>query len=170
MKLDLGPYQAPQTYPVLRNVRQDKVLAQTLLNGYCGEKSELTTVLQYAHHSLKCKNRAQQIYNTLRGIFYVETLHLELLGECAARLGGDVEYMLALKEKSVCWQASLVEYSRTPMQMLKDDIQGERFAVDFYTDTARSVKQHDISALLSRLAEDEKLHVKLLTDLSHRIR
>lgn len=167
MILNLENFQAPAPYPAVHNVRQDKQLAAKLMEGYSGETSELTTVLQYAYHSLRCKKRYSKISQTIRGIFYVEALHMEFLGDCICKLGGDAHYILKLREKSICWQASMVEYGASPAQMLLADIQGEKYAAAFYEETAATVNQPEISSLLTRLAEDEKLHIRIFTDLYH---
>ena len=168
MQIDLRPYQAHISYPELRHVKPDKVLAQTLLQGYSGERSELTTVLQYAYHSLRCEERIKEVSKTLRGIFYVETLHMEFLGNCVRRLGGNVEYVLTLGEKRIGWQSDMINYMRTPAQMLVEDIKGEKYAAAFYEDVSASTRQSDIAALLAQLAEDERLHIRILSKLYDR--
>ena len=169
MILDLKPYQASEPYPQVHTIRQDKTLAVTLMKGYCGEVSEMTTVLQYAHHSLHCKSQYAEVSKMMRGIFYVETLHMELLGECVCKLGGSAQYNVSTGEKMICWQGDLVEYTSTPAQMLLADIKGEKEAVAFYQRAASSLhNQPDVKTLLLRLAEDERLHVKMLTDLYDR--
>lgn len=165
MTLNLDRYHANLPYPEVRRARPDKQLAFALMDGYSGEVSELTTVLQYAYHSLCCKRRFRQVSGVMRGIFYVETMHMEMLGDCVAKLGGDVRYSVALRDKSLYWQASLVNYAATPARMVLADIDGEKQAVAFYEEMAARCVQPDISRLLQRLAEDEKLHVRMLGDL-----
>lgn len=169
MTIDLDRFQAKEPYPELRNVRPDKRLAAHLLEGYSGETSELTTILQYAYHSLMCKKRYAEVSETIRGIFHVETLHLEFLGDCICRLGAPVQYQLALREKKLFWQASVVEYADTPAKMILADIRGEKEAAAFYEQAAETAKnQPPIAAMLSRLAADERLHIQIFTDLYNR--
>lgn len=168
MIIDLERYQAAMPYPEVHNVKPDKQLADKLLEGYSGESSELTTVLQYAYHSLKLQKRYNLVSEVVRGIFYVETLHMNFLGDCISKLGGDAKYMLALREKSIYWQASLVNYESTPSQMIMANIQGEKLAVSFYEETAAITKQPAIANLLLRLAEDEKLHLHIFTEIYQR--
>lgn len=169
MILNLNPYQAPQPYPALRNVKPDKGLANALSHGYCGERSELSTVMQYAYHSLQCKEKAAEYSQMLRGIFYVETLHMDFLGNCVRMLGEEPQYLLPLNEKKIEWQSGVIDYMDSPAHMLEADITGEQFAVKFYMEMAASTKQPEISELLSRLAEDEKLHVRILDKLHKRL-
>lgn len=166
MILDLKHYQVDLPYPPLKNVRPDKQLAAKLAEGYSGERSELTTVMQYAYHSLQCKRRYAEISQIIKGVSYVETIHLELLGECVGRLGLDTKYTLSLKEKSIPWQANVVEYySTSPGKMLQADIRGEEYAANFYEEMARTINQPDIAALMARLAKDERMHIQIFTDL-----
>lgn len=169
MRLNLSNYQIQAPYPALRNIQPDKGLADELLQGYSGERSELTTILQYAYHSLNCRNIANEFSNMIQGIFYVETLHMNFLGNCIKNLGGDVEYVIPLNEKNVSWQASMVNYMDTPAQMLLTDIQGEKFAAKFYQEMAAQSPQTCVTDLLNRLAEDEKLHVNMLEKLYERM-
>lgn len=165
MILDLKQYQASSPYPPIDSVHEDKKLAAELLGGYSGERSELSTVLQYAYHNLRLQNGYDKIAQTIRGVFYVETLHLKFLGECIARLGGDVRYTIKLEEKSLYWQAALIDYKTNPSQMLLADIEGERYAAGFYKKLAAEVNQKEISKLMLRLSEDEELHIRIFTDL-----
>lgn len=168
MTLDLTPYQAPLPYPAVRTVQPDPRVISTLMSGYCGVTSEMTTVLQYGYHSLRCKKQYEEISRAMRGIFYVETIHMELLGSCLCKLGVDPHYLWSLQEKKIWWQSSVVEYKSTPAEMLVADIQGEKGAVRYYLEGAATIQQPDIAALMARLAEDEKLHAQMLTDLYHR--
>lgn len=168
MILDIGKYQAESPYPSIGAVKKDVHFAATLLDAYSGEVSELTTVLQYAHHSLRCKAKHNEISEVFRGIFYVETLHVEFLGECILKLGGDVDYLLKLKENMIYWQSSFVAYEAQPMQMLMANIEGEKYATSFYEESSKSASQPGIANLLSRLAEDERLHIQILSDLHRR--
>jgi len=168
MMLDLKRYQADSPYPPVNNVRPDKALASKLMDAYSGESSELTTVLQYAYQSLKCRKKYNEIAEIIRGIFYVETLHLEFIGDCISKLGGDLQYTLALRERSISWQASLVAYDTSASKILLTNIQGEKYAAAFYEETSKAVDQPDIANLLARLAEDERLHIRIFSDLQHR--
>lgn len=165
MTLNLSRFQARRPYPAPRHIHPDRELAVRLMEGYSGEYSELTTTLQYAYHSLLCKEGFEELSLTMRGIFYVETLHMELLGDCINRLGGEPLYLLTLRENMVPWQAAVVQYEYTPEKMLLADIKGEKGAAAFYEELAAGVEQADIARLMARLAEDERLHARMLTEL-----
>lgn len=150
-------------YPPVRIAHPDAIMAAKLVEGYSGRHSELTTVLQYANHSLQCKGKNHELSILLRGIFYVETLHMELLGECIAALGGEIPYNLTAEPNAECWYATLVDYESQPAAILQADITGEKQAADFYIKTAAECKQPELAQLLLRLAEDEKLHYRLFT-------
>lgn len=166
MIIDLKSYQAKGSYPEVNVLRIDKKLAELVAEGYSGVSSELTTVLQYAHHSLRCKEKFTRISETMRGIFYVETLHMELLGGLLNRLRGDAQYRYSVQERNLVWQADAVEYLKTPSQMILADIEGEKGAAQYYEQLAATFAgQSDFSKLMLRLAEDEKLHIRILSDL-----
>lgn len=72
----------------MRNVRPDAQLMAKLTEAYSGEASELTTSLLYSYQNVKCSNKYAKIAEPIRGVFYVETLHLEMLGNTIIKLGG----------------------------------------------------------------------------------
>lgn len=168
MTLDLSQYQAASPYPTPRNVRPDPQLMAKLMEGYSGEASELTTSLLYAYQSVKCNNKYAKISESIRGIFYVETLHMEMLGNCIIKLGGDPQYILKLRERSINWQSSFVTYENSPAQMLISNVQSEKNTAAFYEETSKSTNQPDIAKLLTRIAEDERLHVQIFSNLHKR--
>lgn len=165
MVLNLGRYQAPQPYPIVNNVYPDEKLAATLADAYSGITSELTTSLQYAYHSLQIQDKYSEISDIIRGIFHVETLHMELLGDCIRKLGGDIHYIVTLQDRPLSWQASFVNYESTPENMLLADIKGEEYAAAFYEETSAIATQADIANLLARLAKDERLHESMFKKL-----
>jgi len=168
MTLNLDRYRVNQPYPHVNHVQPDDALIQTLLQPYSGEYSELTTVLQYAHHSLCCKQQYNEVSQMMRGIFYVETMHLEFIGDTIIKLGGDPTYVILLQQRKIAWQPTVISYETQPDRMLLADIRGEEGAAEFYEQAAESIEQHDIARLMARLALDERLHHRMLTDLYSR--
>lgn len=165
MILDLDRYHVDLPYPTVNRVRKDKELIKTLLQPYSGEHSELTTLLQYAHHSLCCKDKYKEVSKMMRGIFYIETMHLEFIGDILVKLGVDPKYIIALKQKQIDWQPSVISYETRPSRMLLADIEGEKGAAAFYEQASESTKQPEVAKLLARLALDEHLHHRMLSDL-----
>jgi len=165
MNLRLDRYHVNQPYPQVNHVKPDEGLVKILLQPYSGERSELTTALQYAHHSVCCKRNYKEISQTMRGIFYIETMHLEFIGDIIVKLGGDPKYVISLQQKQISWQSSLINYETSPDQMLLSDMEGEKGAAEFYERTSESINQSDIARLLARLALDEHLHYRLLSNI-----
>ncbi len=159
-------YHVDLPYPKVNGLSVNKKQAQLLMSGYSGQISELTTVTQYAFHKIKCM-RNKEIYDTLQGIFLVETHHLELLGNCINQLGVEPHYKILLTDKAIFWQSDVVNYENTVKDMILADIEGEKQAVQYYEKTANIIGNEKIKALLLRLAQDEKLHVQIFTKLYH---
>jgi bacterioferritin len=162
--MDFPGYQMDIAYPDVAGIRPNKAQAMMLMEGYCGAVSELSTVTQYAYHHIRC-GRYDEIAQTIKGIFFVEALHMELLGKCIARLGVDPRYFTYSKQGQSFWHAGVVNYEESVRDMLWADIEGEKGAVDFYLITAERIGNPVVANLLLRLAEDEKLHVRMFTDL-----
>lgn len=159
----LTKYQVNLPYPIVTGLQHNYDQAKMLIEGYSGSISELTTVSQYAYHKVKC-NRYKEIYDTLEGIFLVETLHLELLGDCINQLGVDPRYYITPIQK-ISWTSNFVDYKQTPSEMILADINGEIEAAQYYLRTAQKIENNKIEPLLLRLAEDEKLHVRIFSDI-----
>lgn len=165
--MNLEKYHIDLPYPKVNGIGINKKQAELLIQGYSGQISELTTVTQYAFHKIKCiKNK--EIYDTLQGIFLVETHHLELLGNCINLLGTEPQYKIPLTNQLIHWQADVLNYETTLKDMISADIQGEKQAVHYYEETAKIIGNEKIKSLLLRLAEDEKLHVTIFTKLFHK--
>lgn len=160
-------YSVDLPYPKVNGIHTNAKQAKLLMEGYSGQISELTTVTQYAFHKIKCM-RNKEIYDTLQGIFLVETHHLELLGNCINQLGTEPHYKMSLTNKVITWQADVINYENTMREMILADIEGEKHAVNFYQTTAKKMKEEKIKELLLRLAEDEKLHIEIFTRLYHK--
>lgn len=160
-------YHAALPYPVVSGLKPDKKQARILMEGYCGSKSELTTVTQYAYHHLNCLGN-EEIAKTIHGIFLVETHHLELLGKCLIQLGEDPKYFVTSGGRQSFWQAGLVDYKKTMKEILLADIEGEKGAFDYYLKTAQIINNDKISPLLLRLAEDERLHYRMFVELNQK--
>lgn len=160
-------YNVDLPYPKVSGLYTNGQQAKLLIQGYSGQISELTTVTQYAFHKIKCM-RNKEIYDTLQGIFLVETHHLELLGNCINQLGTEPHYKMVLTDKSITWQADVINYENTMKEMILADMEGEKQAVNYYETTAKIIGNEKIKELLLRLAEDEKLHVEIFTKLYHK--
>ena len=169
MVLRLDRYHANLPYPQVNRVHEDKELITYLIQPYSGENSELKTVMQYAYHSLCCKEKYREVSQMMRGIFYIETMHLELIGDVIIKLGGNPQYVLSLQHHQIAWQSSVIDYETHPEQMLLADIEGEKGSAAFYQQASEIVEQADIARLLARLALDEQLHHRMLTDLYGRL-
>lgn len=160
-------YSANLPYPEVTGLSSNKTQAMLLISGYSGQTSEMSTVAQYAYHKIKCEKN-KELAETLQGIFLVETRHLALLGKCIIDLGMDPMYVIYLDQKPLSWQAAVINYERTPKEMIFADIEGEKGATSYYLQTAETIGNAKIAALLLRLAEDEKLHVQIFSELYHK--
>lgn len=157
-------YHVNKPYPAVSGLTHNKKQAMLLMDGYSGTYSEMSTVAQYAYHKIKCEKH-KEVFDTVNGIMLVEMHHLELLGRCIIQLGVDPRYNIYLENKPICWQAGVINYEKAPKEMILANIEGEKMAADYYIKTAHSINNPKLSPLLLRLSEDEKLHVKMFTNL-----
>ena len=54
--------------------------------------------------------------------------------------------------------------------MIEDDIVGERHAICQYTKMLKRLKNAQVKAIVSRILEDEKLHLETLKDILNKLK
>ena len=144
-----APY--PLTAPK-RDIRDARLLQDL----FGGRASETTAIMQYCFQSYVLRSARPGLADLLVAIAKVEMHHHELLGEAIFGCGKP-----PLIASNCCfWSASAVDWSEDAVNVLERDIADETRAVR----AAKLVRSPSLSALLVRIAEDERLHVTLLTD------
>lgn len=148
-----APY--PLTAPK-RDIRDARLLQDL----FGGRASETTAIMQYCFQSYVLRSARPDLADLLIAIAKVEMHHHELLGEAIFGCGKP-----PLIASNCCfWSASAVDWSEDAVNVLERDIADETRAVQAYERAAKLVRSPSLSALLVRIAEDERLHVTLLTD------
>lgn len=153
-----APY--PLTAP-----RRDLHDARLLQDLYGGRASETTAIIQYCFQSYVLRPTRPELADLLITIAKVEMRHHELLGQAIFGCGKP-----PLVASNCCfWSASAVDWSEDAVNILERDIADETRAAQAYERTAKLLHSPSLAALLVRVAEDERLHVALLTDALSRL-
>lgn len=158
---DSLPCKAADPYPEVEVESQNLRYAKLLLDAYAnGEKSEMTAITQYMHHHLTIKNK--EIADVELCIALVEMKHLEMLGELIKMLGGNPKYR---RSNKAWWDGGEVAYGDNIEFKLKLDIDAEKSAIEGYKTLISEIKDRNITKILSRILEDEIMHLEILTGL-----
>lgn len=146
-------------YPLVATTR-DLHDARILQELYGGRSSETTAIMQYCYQSYVLDKTDPSLAALLLAIAKVEMEHHELLGKAIFGCGKPP----LIASNSCFWSASAVDWSEDAVNILERDIYDEKHAVVAYERAAKMLHSPSLSALMLRIAEDEQLHVKLLTD------
>lgn len=160
----------PAEYPEIAVAGPNLKLAHLLNNDLSSVKSEMTTIHQYIFQSWVLKNDYPELSKTLSDLAVVEMRHFNLLGELIFLLGGTPRCCFYQAKQVFPWNGKMVNYTMGIRQLLTADLAAEKAAYRAYSEQAKRVKDGKVAAILSRLAQDEKLHTaifkKFLEELS----
>lgn len=164
--MNLGPMTVDIPFPSLDDITPDRRTAEIISPAYAASGSELTAVLQYVYHSLHFEDGdMDDIAKIYHSIFVAEMYHLDLIGDMLIRLGVDPIFVGMPPHKFNYFSSSYVSYSKTPKQMLLDDINGEMKAIELYRSMVAKLGECTVSSVISRIIMDEELHLKTLKEI-----
>lgn len=160
------PLQATEPYPTTEGIIPDAYSLRIIAPSYASPQGELNAILQYIYHSFFFKKEGfKDIAETLMSIAVAEMHHLDLLGSTILALGAAPVYAQYPATGFNFYSSKYVAYSCTLKNMLEDDLIGERHAVASYGKMLKCLKNKQVSAIISRISEDEKLHVTALENI-----
>lgn len=160
MDIDISRFMAEGEYPALEG-RLDIYDALCIMNGYAGRNGETTAVMQYTYQKYISCGIKDCLSNTIGGIALVEMHHHELLGKAVVACGG-TPYLGTSRE---FWTGRNVNYVKDVKTFLADDIATERLCIESYRKTIVCLQNESLKRLISRIIEDEQVHIKILEEL-----
>ncbi len=164
--MNMEQFASPLPYPPLEGIRPNSGDLYRIRSNYSGLISELSAITQYVYHQLNAKEEGfDHIGSTLLSIAQVEMRHLNIFGSIILKLGGDPRFLYQEGCNLVYWNGSLIDHCRHIPQMLLQDIQLEEETIACYLHQAEATCQPPLAAVLRRIVEDEKIHVKVLQSL-----
>ena len=144
----------------------DAYCLAVISHAYASSTGELNAVLQYFYHFFNFdKQGYKEIAADLESIAIAEMLHIEMLGKTILALGAQPIYCQNPPTAFNFYSAKYVSYSRNLVNMLEDDILGEKRAVAQYTKMLCRLKNEQVKKIISRILEDEKLHLAKLEEI-----
>ncbi len=150
-------------YPSTDNLLPDPVSAKIIAPAYAAAHSEMTAILQYVYHTFWfAEENLEDNASLLDGIAVCEMRHLDILGTTLLKLGTDPKFVANPPVPTNFYNTSYVNYSKTPVKMLLDDIAGEMGAIKGYESMLRQLKNEAVAAIIQRILLDEYLHLDRL--------
>jgi len=145
-------------YPEVTGAHDPETVAM-LKEDYAGVHGELTAITMYVYQDGRSTEN-ETFANSVLQIAIVEMLHLDMLGDAIVALGGSPSF----DDGQNYWTANNVNYTADFKEMLRTDISAESTAIANYEKHAALTKNQSVKALLERIIEDEKLHLRFFTE------
>ena len=155
-------FTAGKDYPEIVGAKPCERTVRLLYDLRSGRESELTAILQYIYQNEVLAKCNKEVAFILEKIAIVEMHHLELLGDAIIAFGGKPCY---IDSDGFDYNTSSVAYYTDLRSILEKDIKDEEFAVQAYRHTAQMVDNESLRELLNAIADDECVHIKILTAL-----
>ncbi len=153
-------------YPSLNEIKEDFQTLRLIAPAYAGREGELTAALQYVFQAIVLGEQGNQTASEkILKIAVTEMHHLEILGTMITKLGAPPIFTSCPPYPVGYYSAANVNYVRTPRQMLCADICAEENAISQYERILCRLKNPPVAAVIARILEDEKLHLKVFNQL-----
>jgi len=151
-------------YPEVVVETPNKFYAQLLMEDHAGLVSETSAIMQYLYHHNVLEEDYPDVAELLECISMVEMTHMELLAEAIIKLGGKPKFGTKTTQGILWWRGDFIYYGTGICDMLVADIQGEKGAIAQYQKHIDAIDDKHIKKLLYRIINDEKEHIKYLTE------
>ncbi len=153
-------------YPTTDGIRNDALSLRIISPAYSTSVGELNAVLQYVYHSF-CfyKHGLKDCAEMLMSIAKAEMIHLDILGKTIFALGAAPVFAQYPSTGFNFYSTKYVAYSNTLRHMLEDDLICERRAIADYKKMLRCLKNKQVAAIVSRIIDDENLHVAAIEEI-----
>lgn len=160
------PMTLQEEFPTTEGLCPDAYSLAVISPAYASSMGELNAILQYFYHYFNFdKQGYKQIASDLESIAIAEMLHLELLGKTIMALGAQPIYCQNPPTAFNFYSAKYVTYSRNLVNMIEDDIVGEKHAIAQYEKMLCRLKNEQLKKIISRILGDERLHLEKLKEI-----
>lgn len=158
-------YEAPGSYPKIRVVSPNEYYAEILNEDYAGKVSEFTAVNQYEYDCIVNRRDDAALVKHLKHIEEVERRHLEIIGELIRLLGVNPTFRSGFQSEKLFWTGKNIEYGKNSKEQLKNDLELEYCSIRNYNMHKKLISDPYIKAILTRIIDDEYVHVHVLEAL-----
>lgn len=153
-------------FPTNEGLCPDAYSLAVICPAYASSTGELNAILQYFYHFFNFSRQGYKDFaSDLESIAIAEMIHFRLLGETILALGAQPLYCQNPPTAYNFYSAKYVTYSRNLVNMIEDDILGEKRAIAQYNKMLCRLKNEQVKRIISRILEDEKLHLEKLKSI-----
>lgn len=152
---------APGEYPPVKVESVNLNYARIISNSLASAHSEMTAIYQYLYQNWTLEQTSDEFAALTLKIAKVEMHHLQMLGELITKLGGNPRCQFNHMGRVGIWNGSMVGYPQGLKAAVKLNLVSERDACKTYETQAHYIKDASVSAVLLRIAEDEKVHIAI---------
>lgn len=165
------PLTVNEKFPTTEGICPDAYSLAVISPAYASPKGELNAILQYFYHFF-CfdKHGLKEYADVLESIAIAEMLHLKLLGRTITALGAQPIYCQTPSTAYNFYSTKYVTYSRNFVNMIEDDIMGEKHAICQYSKMLTRLRNENVKQIVSRILEDEKLHLETLKEIFNKLK
>lgn len=154
-------------YPELEDVVEDYKTVAVLKNLAMSRIGELTAVLQYVYQASITNSFMDDVAELFEEIGVVEMMHLDMLMHAIVEFGGVPIYE---DSQSNIFNGKYVNYAMKLKDMLENNIQAEKMAIEDYKRAITLVKNESLKKLFERIIEDEKRHIEIFKYLLNNVK
>jgi len=154
--------QATGAYPPARVQGPNHVYAEMMLCNIGAANSEMTAVAFYRYANLMSQQADKDVANLFHKVSIVEMHHLDLFGELALLLGAEPRLWYCRNNRREYWSPRHVNYAHCSVaDLVRNALEDEKSAIRLYECQIARIADPYITAVLQRVIEDEREHVKL---------
>lgn len=165
------PLTVNEKFPTTDGICPDAYSLAVISPAYASSTGELNAILQYFYHFFNFdKNGMDDIAETLEGIAIAEMFHFKILGKTITALGAQPLYCQNPSTAFNFYSTKFVSYSRNLVNMIEDDIMGEKHAICQYSKMLLRLKNEQVKSIVSRILADEKLHLETLKEILNKLK
>ncbi|MFQ6752110.1 MAG: ferritin family protein [Clostridia bacterium] len=145
-------------YPEIVEAVESKKTVAVLKNLATARHSELSAILQYTYQSVISDQVSEEIAGIIEEIGIVEMMHLDMLMHAISEFGGVPKYE---DSQGQLYNTSGINYTMKLKEMLDDNINAERMAIEAYKQAKTMVQNNSLKELFDRIIEDETRHIEI---------
>lgn len=158
MNLEEIKVRIDKPYPEIEGAVDCKRTVNILKNLATSRRGELSGVLQYIYQSIIADKYMDDLGGIFEEVAIVEMMHLDMLMHAIVDFGGVPKYE---DSQGQIFNSSAINYTMKLKEILDNNIEGERLAIEQYRSAINSVANESLKKLLARIIEDEECHIEV---------
>ena len=185
-------------YPPVSPEGKNAIYAGYLLQDLAGNRGKMTMIYQYLYEHYLILNQKgspfvnkpiikeeyaknedvldfsqvsySQVTQILEKISKVKMQHFDLLSRYILALGALPKCQIVTGGRLLIWNGGMINYMQDFSKMISYNIMLETFSMENYIMQAERILDKNLSAMLRRLAEDDKIHLTIFKAMKEHLK